>query len=144
MNMLTVKTTRKGLQKYIETLLQEHQLLDCFWRAKNFCVAITALGARPLHVEKCGNCITIAQYAQINDEFIPDPEIIFRIHKSGRWLPIEAHFGNGGWSNCFNSSELSNLREGNYLQSLADRWSQYLKPNKYEGGNVSQLWGENE
>lgn len=144
MMSLTQETITRNLQGYIEELLGAHHLLNCFQQTKHFGVTITAPKARPLHIQKNENFITVVQYARNDDELRPDPKVTFQLEKCGRWLPVNAQLANGGWTNCGDGSLPPNMKERSYIQALAERWTKQLEPMGYEQGEVSQLWGENE
>lgn len=141
---MTIIFPAKNLQDYIEELLGAHQLLDCFKQTKNFSATIGISGSRPLHIQRCTGKIIIGQYAHAADELLPDPEMVFEMNERGRWLPLNAFFGNGVRVNCKDGSWLSNLRERNYMRTLADRWTETLASQNYERGEVAELCGENE
>lgn len=137
-------STAKNLQGYIEELLGTHQLLDSFQGMKHFCAVIGIYGARPLHIERHGNKVTVAQYIVADEDLMPSPEIIFLMNERGQWLPAEAHFTTGAWRNCVDGSWLSNFRERLYIRKFSDQWLKRLAPQMYERGEVMELWGENE
>jgi hypothetical protein len=144
MTSLTNETTPKNLQRYIEGLLGAHQLLDSFQKTKHFCTVISVEGSIPLHIERHGDIVTIAQYISTDDDLLPSPEIVFRVNEYGQWLPQEAHFSIGEWKSCIAGSWLSNIRERLYIRKFSEQWLKRLSPQMYERGEVMELWGEND
>lgn len=137
-------STAKNLQSYIEELLGTHQLLDSFQKTKHFCAVIGNYGSRPLHIERHGNRVTVAQYIAADDDLLPSPEIIHQIDERGEWSPTEAHFTTQTMRNCVDGSWFSNFRERLYIRKFSRQWLKRLAPQMYERGEVLELWGENE
>lgn len=69
----------KKMKQTIEIILKAHNKLDDFNSPNDFQFKIDNLGYLPLHIEKCGNLISIAHYYDANGDLVPDPVMTFKV-----------------------------------------------------------------
>lgn len=132
------------LKAAIETVLANHQLLECFKAGSHFHVRIEASAHLPLTITKQDRQITVGHYFKQDGDTYADPAMELEENRDGGWYPICVELADGNIRQCADGPLQIDFEERRKQVAFAAKWAADFLTHGYQRGEISQLWGEND